>query len=283
MANTFDTDLIVDTISQTALTVLGNKLPVLNAFSLDVGLDEMKPLGTVQVDLTTVGSAVATNPTTFGSTGATTVARPVVVNHYSVPFGLTAAELNQGKKLTSQAKIHAQALADKIIDVAFTPMTSANFGTAALDVDVATFAASDMKTLWKAIEKVDSKQAILSGDLYANIMPTDRNEFSLAEAGAYGFDGIHHTSRISGAGTNVTGFIGGREAIAIAAGLPVADMTPEGEFIAKEIIQLEGLGLAVQLNIWYDRSSRSHFASYDVMFGAGLGDATAGEIIIDTP
>jgi hypothetical protein len=34
------------------------------------------------------------------------------------------------------------------------------------------------------------------------------------------------------------------------------------------------------LSVWYSRSSRSHFASYDIMFGAGVGDATQGELLI---
>ena len=281
MANTFDVDLIVDTISETLLTVTDNTLPVMSAFSLDVGVDELKPLGTVQVELVTVAGAVVKNPTSFGAMGATTVARPVVVDHYSVPFGLTAAQLNQGKKLKTQAKIHADALVNELIDVAFAPMTTTNFSTA-LDVVDTAFATTDMKALWNAVEKVKSKGAILPGVMYSNIMPTDKNGFSLAESGSYGFDSIHHASRTSGMGTNVTGFVGGPAAIAVAAGLPVADMTPEGEFIAQEVIQLSN-GMAVQLNIWYDRDSRSHYASYDVMFGAGLGDATAGAVIIDTP
>jgi hypothetical protein len=41
-------------------------------------------------------------------------------------------------------------------------------------------------------------------------------------------------------------------------------------------ITLPDLGLSVQLNTWGSLSSRSAWASLDVMFGAALGDNTAG-------
>jgi len=41
-------------------------------------------------------------------------------------------------------------------------------------------------------------------------------------------------------------------------------------------ITLPDLGISVQLNTWGSLSSRSAWASLDVMFGAALGDNTAG-------
>jgi hypothetical protein len=41
-------------------------------------------------------------------------------------------------------------------------------------------------------------------------------------------------------------------------------------------ITLPDLGLSVQLNTWGSLSTRSAWASLDVMFGAALGDNTAG-------
>ncbi len=42
---------------------------------------------------------------------------------------------------------------------------------------------------------------------------------------------------------------------------------------------LEQVGITVQSFVWFSRASRSLWASYDVCFGAAVGDATQAELI----
>ena len=66
-------------------------------------------------------------------------------------------------------------------------------------------------------------------------------------------------------------------AFAIASGLPVGMIA--GEFIEQRVVTTSN-GLSALLSVWYSRSTRSHYASYDIMFGAGVGDATQAEVLI---
>jgi hypothetical protein len=54
---------------------------------------------------------------------------------------------------------------------------------------------------------------------------------------------------------------------------------PAGEFISQSTVSIKN-GLTVQINTWFSRSSRTLWASYDVMFGAAAGDTTAAELLI---
>ena len=89
-------------------------------------------------------------------------------------------------------------------------------------------------------------------------------------------DAIILNTRWDGAGTNIYGFAVGPEAVAAASGLPMIDPGVASMLAGSRVITLPDLGLSVQLNTWGSLSSRSAWASVDVMFGAALGDNTAG-------
>ena len=46
------------------------------------------------------------------------------------------------------------------------------------------------------------------------------------------------------------------------------------------VINIAGVDLSVQSCAWFAKASRTHWASYDVMFGAAAGDVTAAELLI---
>lgn len=282
MANNLSSSLVLDTLAEATLTTLGNRLAPLRAFSTDFTADPLNQNAYVQVRKANAAGAVQTNPTNFetGDTNVTNVA--VQVKHYSKSYNLTSQELNQGFRLEQLAAINAQVLANKIIDIAFAPVTATNFPTN-VTVAQASFSATNAKTLWGAVAKSSMRHLILDGTAFAQLLPVDTVGFGLSQPtsssyrpGAYGFDAIILNTRWDGAGTNIYGFAAGPETIAAASGTPIVDSAVASMLAGQRSITLPDLGLTVQLNTWGSLSSRAAWASLDVMFGAALGDNTAG-------
>jgi len=280
MANSFDANLILDTMSKQVLTTLGNRLAPLNAFCRDFTTDVLVQNAYVQVKKPNAASAIQTNPTNF-ETGDTNIANVAVqVKHYSKSFTVGSMEYNQGFRLTDLVDFNAQVVANKIIDIALAPITATNFATN-VTVAQASFVAANAITLWGAVAKSTKRHLVLDGTAFAKLLPTSGENFALGgptsyRPGAYGYDGIVLNTRWDGAGTNIYGFAAGPEAVAMAAGIPlVSDAVAQRQY-GSRILTLEGLGLSVQLNYWASTATRSDWASIDVMFGAALGDNTAG-------
>lgn len=279
MANSLSSSLVLDTLAEATLTTLGNRLAPLRAFSTDFTTDMMNQNAMVQVRKANAAGAVQTNPTNFetGDTNVTNVA--VQVKHYSKSYNLSSQELNQGFRLEQLAAINAQVLANKIIDIALAPITATNFPSN-VTVAQASFSATNAKSLWGFVAKSSMRHLILDGTAFAQLLPTDTLGFGIQNSsyrpGSYGFDAVILNTRWDGAGTNIYGFAVGPEAVAAAAGLPMVDPGVASLLAGSRTITLPDLGLSVQLNTWGSLSSRSAWASLDVMFGAALGDNTAG-------
>jgi len=279
MANSLSSSLVLDTLAEATLTTLGNRLAPLRAFSTDFTTDMMNQNAMVQVRKANAAGAVQTNPTNFetGDTNVTNVA--VQVKHYSKSYNLSSQELNQGFRLEQLAAINAQVLANKIIDIALAPITATNFPSN-VTVAQASFSATNAKTLWGFVAKSSMRHLLLDGTAFAQLLPTDTLGFGIQNSsyrpGSYGFDAVMLNTRWDGAGTNIYGFAVGPEAVAAAAGLPMVDPGVASLLAGSRTITLPDLGLSVQLNTWGSLSSRSAWASLDVMFGAALGDNTAG-------
>ena len=109
----------------------------------------------------------------------------------------------------------------------------------------------------------------------ANYFPDGR--FGALANGKFGFDLIAENNRWTSAETNAVGFVCGPDAIAIASGLPVGMIA--GEFIEQRVVQTNN-GLSCLLSVWYSRATRSHMASYDIMFGAAAADTTQAEVLV---
>ena len=279
MANSLSSSLVLDTLAEATLTTLGNRLAPLRAFSTDFTTDPLTQNAYVQVRKANAAGAVQTNPTNF-ETGDTNVTNCAVqVKHYSKSYNLSSQELNQGFRLEQLAAINAQVLANKIIDIALAPITATNFPSN-VTVAQASFSATNAKTLWGAVAKSSMRHLILDGTAFAQLLPTDTLGFGIQNSsyrpGSYGFDAVILNTRWDGAGTNIYGFAVGPEAVAAAAGLPTVDPGVASLLAGSRTITLPDLGLSVQLNTWGSLSSRSAWASLDVMFGAALGDNTAG-------
>lgn len=275
MSNTINAALIVDSVSNQAQTVLANRLAALRLFSTDFSSDVKRPKDVVQVPIASAGSSTLTNPTAFNDIGGSTLGKTTVtLNHIYQPFGLEYTDLQNDIRLENITKVNLDAIADAIWAAATAPITVANFGAAtvtAADTAV-TPTSGDLAKLWKGVSKAQRKGLIVNAGIYANLIPTNSLGLNL-QAGAYGFEeGVFYASAFPSE-AKLAGFAVSKEAVAVAAAKP-AMAGFDGQMVAQQEIAIEGLGLSVYFNLWADMATRSHIASFELMFGSAKGVTT---------
>ena len=282
--NTFTSTLVVDYLADAVITIAANKLAMLDGFSRNVGLDNLRPRATVRVKRFTTGSVAQTNTSNFETNDDSTLAATTVsVNQITKSFSLTQQELNQGFQLADLAQGSADLFANGISDVVTALMIAGNYDSPVTIGTAANFDTSDLPAILALAKNYRSKSLILDGghlarlqfSAAANTFPDGR--YAALANGKFGFDLIAENNRWTSAVANTVGFVCGPDAIAIASGLPVGMIA--GEFIEQRVVTTAN-GLSALLSVWYSRSTRSHYASYDIMFGAGVGDATQAEILV---
>jgi ATP-dependent protease ClpP protease subunit len=293
-ANTFAGSLVVDYLADAVITVAATRLALVSAFSRNVGLDNLRPQARVQVKKYSTGTAAQTNPTNWETNNDSTLDNvQVTVQQISKNFTVTQQELNQGFSLADLAAGSADLFAYGISDKLTALMTSANYGTPAAGAGIigtaANFDSSDLPQILALAKNYRSKNLILDGGHLARIqfsglstasagtvaMPDSR--YGPLNNGRFGFDVIAENNRWTSATANTVGFVCGPDAIAIAAGLPIGMIA--GEFVEQRTVTTNN-GLSCLLSVWYSRATRSHMASYDIMFGAAVGDDTQAEILV---
>jgi hypothetical protein len=276
------------------ITVAATRLALVSAFSRNVGLDNLRPQARVQVKKYSSGTAAQTNPTNWETNNDSTLDNvQVTVQQISKNFTVTQQELNQGFSLADLAAGSADLFAYGISDKLTALMTSANYGTPASGAGIigtaANFDSSDLPQILALAKNYRSKNLILDGGHLARIQFSGTTTAAAGTAafpdsrygplnnGRFGFDVIAENNRWTSATANTVGFVCGPDAIAIAAGLPVGMIA--GEFVEQRTVTTTN-GLSCLLSVWYSRATRSHMASYDIMFGAAVGDDTQAEILV---
>ena len=285
MANTYAAALVVDRLSESAITILGNKLAPLRAFSRDFGTDLLRPRATVQVQSTVTTSSAADNPTDYESGNSVSTAVAVTVNELNASFHVASQDLMQGQRLETIAAANLHSLGDLIWDKCVANFNDSTTGSnVKIAVAEASFAAANRDAAWASISKGFEKHLILDGTAYSQSLPTDRNSFDLSENGAYGFDGIHLATKwdATGAEANLYGVAAAPNALAIAAGLPEISGAVASNLEEMGTVEIPGLDLTIQTCLWGSTSSRATWASYGVMFGAAKGDVTAFTCIVSS-
>jgi len=285
-ANTFAAGLIVDYLADAVITEMATKLAMVGSFTRNVGLDNLRPRATVQVKKFVQSGASATvdNATNFETSNDSQLdAVSVTVNQISKLFTVTQQELNQGFALADLAAGSADVFALGISKKITAVMTAANYGAGTTIGTAANFDTSDLPAILALAKNYRQKLLLLDGghlarlqfSAAANTFPDAR--YGPLNNGFFGFNNILEQNDWTGAIANTAGFVCGQDAVAIAAGLPVGMIA--GEFIEQRTVESTN-GLSVLLSVWYSRSTRSHMASYDIMFGAAAGDKTQAEVLI---
>lgn len=278
MPNTINSNLLADSLSNAVLTVAGDRLAALRHFSRNFGTDPLAPRAKVQVRKVTNAGGAQTNPTNF-ETGDTTVdAVEVDVDQVSRSFHVTNDEMQSGHRVEHLAEINARVFAEAISDRWTGLLIADNYPSPLVVGAAGDFDKGDLSPILSAAKNFDAKNLVLDGGHLAYLLPTERTHFRRGEPGAYGFDILTEQNRWTDAEENTVGFVASPNAIAMASGMP-ADI-PGGEFLVNAQVTLPGIDLVVAIYMWYARATRSFWASYDVMFGAAVGDAAQGRILV---
>lgn len=277
----FDSALYDQVVSERVMTVLGEQLAGLNAFSTDfTDQVERKKGNTMLVGLASGGTA-GTNRTDYESGDSNIADISVTLNEIGVSWNITNKEYNASRVATVEKSIDAQAqtVAEAIWAVVSALITEANYGASIIDAAQTTFDADAMKTAWAAIPKVRSKHVLLDSVAYSEILPATLNDFDLSERGAYAFAGVHHQTDWSAASNNAYGFACGPAAMAVGSKIPEIPAGVAKQLDAQSLIEVEDLGLMIQYLRWGSAKTRAEWASLDVYFGAAVGQADAGALI----
>lgn len=293
-ANTLAAALTPDYLADGLIVIASAKLAPLALFSTDFGVDRMKPRATVQVAKATVGSTGQTNPTNFESGDSTLAAVEVTVNQIVQSFHISNNDMQKGHKLANLAGINADTFANALSDVWTALLLAATYGTPGAGTGIigasTAFAPDDLPALFGLAKNFRQRNLILDGSYIGYLFPGVIASFSAGTGlgqrspntvfqGVFGFDNIAMQNRWTGAIANAVGFLCGPDAIAVASGLPLEQ--PANEFISRTVVDITnegsnqtGLGISVEVSLWYSRATRTIWASYDVMFGAAAGDAS---------
>ncbi len=269
-----------------SLTPLQNVWAPLMAISKDYSPDPYKPLATATLKNPTAASATLTNATNFAQGNSTVGALTVTMNQYTQPFQISNLDLNSGLRMEDLVTINRAAFANKIIDVALTPVTAANFPGTPVISSAAAFGFAELALLQGRLQKSDIANLILDGTYVASVANTPGffqqagTVFGANTAwSAFGWNMIAKNSRWTGAGANIIGFACNPQALIGVMGLPLNPVNFPGGIFNVETVQIPGLNISVALYTWWDVNARTMWTSYDVMAGFSLGDGTAGYLV----
>jgi ATP-dependent Clp protease protease subunit len=277
-ANTVDANLVNSVIAGDFLTTMRTKMAPLAAFSHQVSLSPLSARQVLNVNLLSTAGATQDNPTNFETGDTTSTAKQVTVAHISRSFHTTNAEQDLGLELMQKAPTNALVMAEGIMAKVTALMTNANYGADVVIGTAANFDATDLPAILALGKNYARTTLLLDGGHLAYLLPTSRESFTYGEAGAYGFDGgIYKNNLWTSAATDICGLVCGPDAIVWAAGLPASG--PSGAGLSSTTVSLPEIGISVQANTWYALGSRAMWASFDVCFGAAVGDASQAEVL----
>jgi len=291
-ANNFAAGLFVDYLADAVIVVATAKLAMISGFTRNVGLDNLRPRATVQVKKFASGDAAVDNATNFedsATNNSVVDAVAVTVNQITKSFSISQVDLNKGYAISDLAQGSAEIFALAISKKVTAQFTAALFGAGTVIGTAANFDSSDLPAILALAKNYRQKLLLLDGGHMARLMfsgqltaaagtnPFPDSRYGPLNNGYFGFANILEQNDYTGAIANTVGFVCGQDAIAVASGLPVGMIA--GEFLEQRTIELSN-GLSVLLSVWYSRASRSHMASYDIMFGAAAADTNQAEVLI---
>jgi ATP-dependent protease ClpP protease subunit len=285
-ANTYSATLVTSFLADGFVTKLQNRWAPLKSFARDFSTDRLKPLAAGQVKFVTAGATTQTDATNFETSADSTVDVISITPHqYTQGFAVSNTDLNSGLRMENLIEVNTAALADKILAVAFVPVTTAVFTGDAITSAPAAFSWTEMATAWGQLKKSSIRNAILDGEYMARLLNNPAYlQAALSADGsgakAFGWDGVHLNTNWTGAGSNVRGFFCNPQAICALSGLPLTP--PEGipgNTLQEKTIVVPDINIPIAAYNWFSLGSRTLRMSYDLIFGVAAGDTTAGFIL----
>jgi len=282
-ANTYSGTLITSYLLEGSLTDLTNTWAFMNAYSIAKDTDPEKPLAGVVFKHVTGGEATQINPTNFEPAGGSTVVGITMPPAwYSQPLRVSATDVNDGARLDDLREKALATFSDTVVQAATAPITAANFTGTPVIRSFSTFNLSDVAQVQGQLAKSPIKNLILNGNYFSRIsnvpgfiQKTGEDDYS--GYSAYGWNKIYPASNWTGAGANINGFACNPQALVRATGVPA--VFPAMSPINTTTFTLPGSRIVVQMNSWFNNTTRTFFASFDLMAAFGVGDASAGFVI----
>lgn len=288
--NTFSATITTNFLILGATTQLSPKFAAANMFARDASVDPYKPLASGVMKFNTTaqdGSTTLTNATNFENGDSTIAPVTVTVAQYTEPFHVTNGHLNSGFRMEDLLTAKLASLGSKISQVIGNYLKTANFNTLAPVISVpGAFNFTNMSTAWGELKKANRKNIMLDGEYLARIInnPAFLQATPVIPGAGWknviGWDYVALHTEYSAAGANVRGFFGDEQALGIIAGLPLVDAPAiPGGILAQATGMLPGVNLPIAVYAWFNTSTRTYWASFDIMFGANVLDSTAGGLI----
>jgi len=276
-ANTVDSALANTVLSSEFVTTMRTYIAPWNAFTRTVSLSPVSRRQTLEVPLYSSAGSKQQNATNYESGDSVLAPIAVTVAEESKSFHVSRPESNLGLQLAGLVPTNAKVLAEGIHAKMTALMVAANYGAATAIGAASIFDKTDLPAILALGKNYDRCTLLLDGGHLAYLLPGDKNAYVYGEPGAYGFDGgIYKNNLWTSAVANICGFVCGPDAIVNAWG--VADGLPAGEAISQTTMDVNGIPFT--MSVWFSRATRAVWASFQVMHGCAVGDATQAENLV---
>lgn len=275
-ANTVDAALANTVLSGEFITTMRTYIAPWGAFTRTVSLSPVSRRQVLEVPLASSVGSKQQNTTNYESGDSVLAPVAVTVAEESKSFHTSRPEANLGLQLAALVPTNAKVLAEGIHAKMTALMTNANFRADVVIGTAANFDSGDLPAILALGKNFDSVRLLLDGGHLAYLLPTTRENFAFGEPGAYGFDGgIYKNNLWTSAATDICGLVCGPDAIVNAWG--AADGLPSGEALSQSTMDVNGIPFG--MSVWFSRASRAVWASFQVMHGCAVGDATQAEVL----
>jgi ATP-dependent Clp protease, protease subunit len=288
--NTFSATITTNFLILGATTKLSPKFASAKMFARDASVDPYKPLASGVMKFNSSvqdGSDAQTNATNFENGDSEIDPVTVAVNQYTVSFHVTNSQFNSGFRMEDLLEAKLASLGSKISQVIGALLKTANFATLAPVISApGAFGFGYMATAWGELKKANRKNMMMDGEYLAKVInnPAFLQAVPVVPGAGWknviGWDYIALHTEWSQAGANVRGFFGDEQAIGMIAGLPLIDAPAiPGGILAQGTGMLPGVDLPLAVYAWFNPSTRTYWASLDMMFGANVLDNSAGGLL----
>lgn len=276
-ANTVDSALANTILSGEFVTTMRSYIAPWGAWTRTVSLSPISRRQVLEVPLASSSGSKQQNATDYESGNSTLAPIAVTVAEESKSFHTSRPETNLGLQLAALVPTNAAVLAEGINTKMTALITTANFGAATTIGAASSFDSADLPAILALGKNYRQVRLVLDGGHLAYLLPTTREHFAFGEPGAFGFDGgIFKNNLWTSATANTVGFVCGPDAIVNGWGM--ADGLPSGEAISQSTVDVNGIPFG--LSVWFSRKTREVWASFQVMHGCAVGDATQGELLV---
>ena len=293
--NSFSSSLTTNFLILGATTTAPSKFAAIPMFSRLVQPDPEKPLASgvfkfttsAQTAANTITGGIGNAPGSYES--ANDIITPVTctVNQYTQPFAITNTDLNSGIRLADLVTANMANLGVKISKLLCANITAANYSTLSPIIATAgAFGFSIIQEAWGALKKANRKNLMLDGPYFAKLInqPTLFQATPVVPGAAWrnvlGLDYLALHTEWSAAGQSIYGFACDPQALGVVTGLPLIDVPgiPGGVF-SQATGTITGIDLPLAVCAWFNVTSRTYYASYDLMFGSTPLDTSIGLVL----